>query len=380
MLPSSQRLSTSSADAQQLYVDSPVTNTSFNILNASDHTFRSCVVWRTADEPVITVRHMFSGDRYPKALTFVSELMSKDQKVAGTVEIEVNQCTTSTCKLIRECGAHRIPAGVLRLYFSDGLIHTDTFDILVGKDRRTNDAVWTLGLTREDLLLAVLSPAELARPQLCVALVDLTPSEYAGKEHSEEWFLRKCIDEHLAVQRETHVVSKDEVTTQLHVPADLIAQFCASRQWEIRRGPTYFELAAHTELATMVTKRMQTFHEVHQAPLDMRFDESWFEDIRENAYQQRYRQYSAKVPLPAPRYVWHETAHMRWRFNHAVVLDAALAMSQLDLPPYVLLEIVDCLPHMWRQRHLLKINLIVGVRESYRGIYRVRLHSPITTQ
>lgn len=49
---------------------------------------------------------------------------------------------------------------------------------------------------------------------------------------------------------------------------------------------------------------------------------------------------------------------------HPMLLDICIAMYPLDLPPYVLLEIFDFLPHMRWARHKAKIDLIIGVKKS----------------
>lgn len=56
---------------------------------------------------------------------------------------------------------------------------------------------------------------------------------------------------------------------------------------------------------------------------------------------------------------------LQWKNVRLWILDAVIAMSPLQLPPYVLLWIFDQLPHMERGvSHVKKIRLIESVRNS----------------
>ena len=59
-----------------------------------------------------------------------------------------------------------------------------------------------------------------------------------------------------------------------------------------------------------------------------------------------------------------EHACIRWKGQHALLLNICIAMAALELPPYVLLFIVDFIDTMWIQSHHQKINLIYSVKNS----------------
>jgi len=61
-----------------------------------------------------------------------------------------------------------------------------------------------------------------------------------------------------------------------------------------------------------------------------------------------------------------------WSYAHKDILDITLSLLPLDLPPYVVLEIVDWLPGIHRHTHVDKIALIVAVRESARRVRTAR--------
>ena len=61
---------------------------------------------------------------------------------------------------------------------------------------------------------------------------------------------------------------------------------------------------------------------------------------------------------------------LRWRTVHPWLLDTCLAMSPLELPPYVLLWIVDWIPFFEHAvSHRKKIHLIESIRDS---VWRIR--------
>jgi hypothetical protein len=57
---------------------------------------------------------------------------------------------------------------------------------------------------------------------------------------------------------------------------------------------------------------------------------------------------------------------MRWA--HPDIIDICLALAPFDLPPYVLLEIIDWLPQFEKVSHHKKIHLIQSVWNSIRKI------------
>lgn len=63
----------------------------------------------------------------------------------------------------------------------------------------------------------------------------------------------------------------------------------------------------------------------------------------------------------------------RWKYQHDVLLDICIALANLELPPYVILWIVDFLEYLEWQSHLKKIRLIESVRNSIWGVQEKRL-------
>lgn len=59
---------------------------------------------------------------------------------------------------------------------------------------------------------------------------------------------------------------------------------------------------------------------------------------------------------------WAVDVQKRRRRYHKTIVDMALCLTQL--PPYVLLEIVDWLPHIYLYPHQYKIALLTSVRAS----------------
>lgn len=68
------------------------------------------------------------------------------------------------------------------------------------------------------------------------------------------------------------------------------------------------------------------------------------------------------------RLKWVASAIFRWPYHRAIVIDAVIALARLDLPAYVLLWIVDCLPYMRRVDEATKIGLIHRVIASIRRV------------
>lgn len=56
------------------------------------------------------------------------------------------------------------------------------------------------------------------------------------------------------------------------------------------------------------------------------------------------------------------------RYAHADIINICLALAPLDLPPYVLLWIMDWLPNYDRLSHHKKIELIESVVKSIRAV------------
>jgi hypothetical protein len=68
--------------------------------------------------------------------------------------------------------------------------------------------------------------------------------------------------------------------------------------------------------------------------------------------------------------VWARGAHVRWPWQHRLIVDLVLVFG--DVPPYVLLEILDWLPYAEQHKHVRKINLIMAVRGSIRNAHETR--------
>lgn len=84
------------------------------------------------------------------------------------------------------------------------------------------------------------------------------------------------------------------------------------------------------------------------------------------------------TPLPGVQRTWYGV--------HPQLLGISLAFAPLQVPPYVLLEIVDWLPLYAQIEHVLKIKLLGAARRTYNAIYaareskqasRVRISAPI---
>ena len=56
------------------------------------------------------------------------------------------------------------------------------------------------------------------------------------------------------------------------------------------------------------------------------------------------------------------------KYRQEIIKDICIAFASLMLPPYVLLEIIDWLPNMEYEKHIVKINLIISVRKSIEKI------------
>lgn len=67
-----------------------------------------------------------------------------------------------------------------------------------------------------------------------------------------------------------------------------------------------------------------------------------------------------------------EYANEQSRYRQSIIKDICIAFAPLQLPPYVLLEIVDWLPHIEYERHFKKISLINSMRDSIRKIQEKR--------
>lgn len=63
-----------------------------------------------------------------------------------------------------------------------------------------------------------------------------------------------------------------------------------------------------------------------------------------------------------------EHACIRWKGQHPLLLDICIAMAALELPPYVLLSIVDFIDTISIQSHRQKIDLIHSVRDSIQRV------------
>lgn len=61
------------------------------------------------------------------------------------------------------------------------------------------------------------------------------------------------------------------------------------------------------------------------------------------------------------------------QYRQSIIKDVCIAFAPFQLPPYVLLEIVDWLPHIEYERHFKKINLINSMRDSIRKIQQNRI-------
>ena len=55
-----------------------------------------------------------------------------------------------------------------------------------------------------------------------------------------------------------------------------------------------------------------------------------------------------------------------WKNCHSILLDVCIAMMPLELPAYILLEIVNFLPFFFIHRQKLKIDLILKVEKFYK--------------
>ena len=65
---------------------------------------------------------------------------------------------------------------------------------------------------------------------------------------------------------------------------------------------------------------------------------------------------------------WTPTAPLRWKFNHELILDACIALSNRCLPVYVLLEIFDHIESVSFQNRVKKVRLIEGFYASVRKL------------
>ncbi len=68
------------------------------------------------------------------------------------------------------------------------------------------------------------------------------------------------------------------------------------------------------------------------------------------------------------RYAIRQSEH-----RQKIIKDICIAFASFDLPPYVLLEIIDWLPNMDYEKHFKKISLIISMRNSIRKIQEKRI-------
>ena len=61
-----------------------------------------------------------------------------------------------------------------------------------------------------------------------------------------------------------------------------------------------------------------------------------------------------------------------WANMSNTIIDASIAMFPLDLPAYVLLEIIDCLPFFRFVEHKKKIDLIINVKKSMQKLKKTQ--------
>lgn len=69
---------------------------------------------------------------------------------------------------------------------------------------------------------------------------------------------------------------------------------------------------------------------------------------------------------------WHHYAHRRWTYQWTCIIEFCLVTNSTLLPPYVLLEIIDWLPKMWRWSHMHKITQLIALHKSMRKIVLIR--------
>ena len=62
---------------------------------------------------------------------------------------------------------------------------------------------------------------------------------------------------------------------------------------------------------------------------------------------------------------------IQWPLVHDVILGICLALLPLDVPPYVLLQIIDFLPDYISVSHVRKINLIQSIYRSNRRVRKI---------
>ena len=70
--------------------------------------------------------------------------------------------------------------------------------------------------------------------------------------------------------------------------------------------------------------------------------------------------------------IWAVRPEFQWPAVQRAVLDAALALAPLRLPPYVLLEILEWLPALRHHVHASVIGLIEAIRASVQRVYQAR--------
>ena len=69
---------------------------------------------------------------------------------------------------------------------------------------------------------------------------------------------------------------------------------------------------------------------------------------------------------------WVTTARLRWPYYYEALIDICLAIAELGLPVYVILEIVDWLPKMELTNRLKRVRVIEGVKASIERVYAKR--------
>lgn len=332
---------------------------------------RRVVMWRVGDSNTIHFRVDDAIGKDPRdTIVTVEHALLRDPFVTGVVDIVVDNSRASDGHEVRVVAATGMPAtcdGLLRLYFANGVFHTDTFDCKPYSPFVDN--LWSFAMTRERLLTSHVSDQHLAADRVSVVV----PMFHLERDAATAEFQR-CTNACMgAVSAHRHVA--DHPKRVAIATGDNRFLACSSANLKelisslrtnnlvkcVNHKNAVFECKT---IRGMVPLLREWLGDCIVGPTDMCIDRKRFANVVTRSVIIR-----AKLTAACITYEFVDDAFCRWRFNHGVILDASLALLS-QLPPYVVLEVLDWLPGMERQSHVRKIRLIEAVRDSVRRIRR----------
>lgn len=323
-----------------------------------------CIIWRESPtKNVVEVRRQ--DDYVASTLWLVASLASEYKEITGVLAIhrplgnslyEALESPSIRKEFRLPRFVETIGGALIRLRFTRSGISTLLCDVSLTALGPRAEPRWMFLLTTSALLNMRHTPKELSTT-LCAAI--LTVKLFAALdevisllgEHCLEWKERqeRCNNPHTyahEVAMELDYPEHDKNGSFEMVAVDGEQHFCLLMT---ASEPAFSRMVATARSDARVTN-------IIIAPPDMRFAR------RQVLWKKEHR------GLAKDTFVWRPTAELRWPYQRCVILDACFAMARLALPPYVMLEIVDWLPYVERQKRVKKVQLIEGVRAAVRRV------------